>query len=261
MSQNDWIPEKYLQFQQLREQPIRDLLARIVAQKPQVIVDLGCGPGNSTALLKRVFPHATLNGVDSSPAMIKKAAETLSGIHFVCADATAWLPSPDVDLVFSNAMFQWLPAHETHLVRILQAMMPGACLAVQMPDNLGEPSHRLMVELAGQPAWREKLREAAQTRSTLLRPPQYHDILQPFSASLAIWKTTYFHNLNSHADIADLLSSTGLKPYLDALSDTERPAFLKAYVDGLRTRYPLLSDGTLLYAFPRLFMVALRAGT
>jgi trans-aconitate 2-methyltransferase len=261
MSPPDWKPEKYLEFQELRAQPIRDLIARTVARKPQFIVDLGCGPGNSTALLKAAFPLAKIKAVDSSSAMIKKAAETLSGIHFERADATQWNPPPDVDLVFSNAMFQWLPSHDEHLARILRALRKGAALAIQMPDNLDEPSHQVMAELAKTPAWNSTLGNAAAQRCPLRPVAHYHDLLLPLSSKLTIWRTTYVHHFQSHTDIADLLSTTGLKPYLDPLSDGERTDFLDAYCKALRARYPVLADGSLLYAFPRLFIVAIRGDT
>jgi trans-aconitate 2-methyltransferase len=259
MRSSDWSPEKYLQFQEERSQPAKDLIARAVAGKPQFIVDLGCGPGNSTALLRQAFPRATIVGIDSSPAMIKKAAETLSGVSFQLADVANWQPSSHTDLIFSNALFQWVPSHISELRRILGKLRPGARLAVQLPDNLAEPSHALMAELADLPEWRVKLESAKALRSPLGQPADYHAALKPLCKTLDIHRTTYFHHFGSHADIVDMFSSTGLKPFLDLLSKREQHEYLQLYLAGLRQRYPVLADGSLLFPFPRLFIVATRA--
>jgi len=256
---SDWNPKDYLDFKAERTQPAADLIARLPNRSPKSIIDLGCGPGNSTALLRQAFPSADLTGVDSSPAMIATAREAVSGATFIEADVAGWHPSTHSDLVFSNALFQWLPKRDEVMVRILQSLKSAAMFALQMPDNLDEPSHRLMREVAADGPWRAKLIGAVQARRKLEDETHHYDLLAPLSEYLQIWRTTYVHALDSHEAIAKMLSTTGLKPFLDPLAQTERREFLASYVERLTQHYPAARDGRVLFRFPRLFIIAIRA--
>jgi trans-aconitate 2-methyltransferase len=258
MRKADWKPEKYLLFQEYREIPARDLIARVLPATLHKIVDLGCGPGNATSLLHSVFPEAEITGFDSSPAMIKKARKNWPDLHFEEVDVTRWTPDSATDLVFSNAMFQWIPNHNLHVQRILREMRTNAVLALQMPDNLREPSHRGMARLASQPRWKDKLGLAGSARSPVLSPAEYHALLVPLAFRVDVWRTIYHHQLASHAAIIDMLSTTGLKPYLDPLTDAEKTEFLESYSQLLEEHYPAMADGSVLFPFPRLFILAIR---
>jgi trans-aconitate 2-methyltransferase len=254
----DWNPTAYMSYSRERAQPIIDFVAHLQQLAPKNIVDLGCGPGTSTGILRQAFPQARILGIDSSPAMISKAKAVLPGVTFLENNAAAWRPGPETDLVFSNALFQWVPDHHQVIREILQAMRRGATLAIQMPDNLGEPSHRLMAEVASRTPWQEKLGDATKARSPLLSPSAYHDLLSPLCSKLEIWRTTYHHRLAGHQGVTDMLSTTGLKPYLDPLSREERADYLTAYKAAIAPYYPPLNDGSVLYPFPRLFLKAIR---
>ena len=258
MTSNDWNPKDYLAFKVERARPARDLIARIPSANPHLICDLGCGPGNSTALLKEAYPDAQILGFDSSPAMIAEARKAVPGAMFDQANAENWTPPAKADLVFSNALFQWISGHGAVMRRILEALSAGAVLAVQMPDNLAEPSHRLMGEVAREGPWREKLAQASRARSALLAPPAYHDLLAPLSSRIDIWRTTYHHLLPGHDAIADMLATTGLRPYLDPLNEDEKQSFRANYVLQLTANYPVTAGGKVLFPFPRLFLMAVR---
>jgi len=255
---SDWNPEQYLALADERARPALDLIARIPNRIPKLVHDLGCGPGNSTTLLARAFPQATLTGLDSSSAMIAKAKRTLPTAKFIVGDVTQWQPHAEADIVFSNAMFHWVPQHGRQLQRILESLKPGAIFAVQMPDSQAEPSHVQMAKVAGKPAFSGKLSKAAAARTPLLSPQGYHQLLYPQCTSLELWHTRYLHRLKGHRGIIDMLSTTGLRPYLDPLATEKRAAFLKDYEHAIASHYPLMDDGTLLYPFPRLFIMAVR---
>lgn len=252
----DWSPASYLKFEDERTRAAHDLLARVRSERARRIVDVGCGPGNSTELLAVRYPEAEILGVDNSPAMLEEARRRLPSARFELADAAVWVPGAELDLVFANAVYQWVPGHLEQLVRVLAALPKKATLAVQMPDNLGEPSHRLMREAARVGPWRERLAGAARTPLPPARG--YYEALRPLAARLDIWRTTYHHVLRSADAIVEFVRSTGLRPFLDPLSDPERTQFIASYTAKITAAYPPLADGQVLLPFPRLFLVAER---
>jgi trans-aconitate 2-methyltransferase len=252
----DWNPEQYLAFADERARPTIDLILRIPLQRPRVVYDLGCGPGNSTSLLKHAYPAARIIGIDRSPAMIAKAKETLPGVEFQSLDIALWPPDREADLIFSNALFQWVPQHGQILKKIVHAMKKEAVLAVQMPDNMAEPSHALMAEVAAQGPWASKLAKVREGRSEILEAAQYYDLLKPLCAEIDIWHTLYHHPVDGLQGIIGMVSSTGLKPFLDPLTDAEQAEYLMAYRQALEPYYPVAHDGKVLFRFPRIFIVA-----
>lgn len=257
MSSPDWSPERYLEFEDERTRPARDLLAQVRSETVRRIVDMGCGPGNSTELLAARYPDAHILGLDNSPAMLEEARRRLPGVRFEAANADVWVPDGDVDVVFANAVYQWVPRHLEQLPRILSALPRGATLAVQMPDNLSEPTHRLMREVASAGPWSGRLAGAA--RDPLPAARVYHEALQPMAGRLDIWRTTYHHVLQSADAIVEFIRSTGLRPFLDPLAASERTEFLARYTARIAAAYPPLTDGKVLLAFPRLFLIAERS--
>jgi trans-aconitate 2-methyltransferase len=252
----DWSPGDYLKFEQERTRPARDLLGGVPLEAAAKVVDMGCGPGNSTELLHARFPAAQITGLDSSPAMLAQARERLPRLRFELADAATWTPAPDVELVYANATYHWIADHIAQLPRVLAGLRPGGVIAVQMPDNIGEPTHRLMAEVAEAGPWRERL--AGATRAPLAPPRAYYDALKPHGARVDVWRTTYHHVLPGPGAILDLFGSTALRPYMAPLDPAEREAFLADYRARIEAAYPASADGTVLLPFPRLFIVAQR---
>jgi len=253
---SDWSPQQYLTFADERTRPARDLLARVPLAAPGRVYDLGCGPGNSTALLVEAFPYAEVIGIDNSPAMLDTARQSLPGIAFIPGDLSTWQPEARADLLFSNAAFHWVPDHLAAMARLIRSLPAGGVLAVQMPDNLDEPSHRLMAETAAAGPWAAKLAGAAAAREALPSAETYYRRLKPLCAGLDIWRTTYHHPLKGAAGIVSWVMSTGLRPYLEPLDEDERRTYLDAYRLRLADAYPEMGEGVVLLRFPRLFIVA-----
>ncbi|UNK22132.1 trans-aconitate 2-methyltransferase [Yersinia intermedia] len=252
----DWDPELYRQFEAERTRPASDLLARISTAQLQHISDLGCGPGNSTQLLHQRFPLAQLVGIDNSVAMLASAQQRLPECAFLEADIRQWQPSEPQDLIYANASLQWLTDHQQLFPSLLSKLATHGILAVQMPDNQDEPSHRAMREVAENGPWQQTLLEAGAIRAEVLSANQYYDLLAPKAERVDIWRTTYYHPMPSAQAIVDWLRATGLRPFLEPLSEAMRLDFLQDYLAIIDVAYPQQADGRRLLAFPRLFIVA-----
>lgn len=255
----DWNPAVYRRFEDERTRPAAELLARVPLDAPRLAYDLGCGPGNSTEVLLHRYPEARVIGVDSSPAMIDAARERLPGHDFELGDLADWRPSGTApDLLFANAVLQWLPGHERLVPHLFSLLAPGGVLAVQMPDNLEEPTHRLMRDVAGDPRWASAIGDASAVRARILTGDAYYDLLASEAASVDVWRTTYHHVMNGPADIVQWLRGTGLRPFVEALTTEQQAEYLAEYERRIALAYGPRADGKRLLAFPRLFLVARR---
>jgi trans-aconitate 2-methyltransferase len=254
-----WSAKQYVAFEDERTRPARDLLAAIPTADARTVVDIGCGPGNSTELLLERFPQARVQGLDSSPDMIDAARKRLPQLQFDVADIDTWADTGPFDVIFANAVLQWLPDHPTLLPALAGKLAAGGSLAIQMPDNLNEPSHRLMREVAAQGPWAGKLAGAAGQRTQMAAADGYFSMLRPHCARVDVWRTTYHHPLaDGAAGVVEWFKGSGLIPFLSPLNATEREQYLREYLAAVTEAYPALADGSVLLPFPRLFIVATR---
>lgn len=250
-----WSAARYAQFLDERTRPARDLLAAVPLAAPRAVADLGCGPGNSTALLAARWPEARVLGVDSDPDMLRAAREALPGHDFLQADIADWRPETPPDLIYANASLQWLDDHEALFPRLLGLLAPGGVLAVQTPDNLCEPSHFAMRAVAADPRWADRLTEAGERRKPTIPPLRLHALLRPLCARVDVWRTVYHFELAGVEAVVEWFQGSALRPYLEALEPQEQADFLSAYREAVAPAYPE-ADGRTLLAFPRAFFVA-----
>ncbi len=253
---SDWNPALYMKFEDERTRAARNLLAQVPLAAATQVYDLGCGPGNSTELLIRRFPGARIVGVDTSQAMLDIARSRAPGARFDRMDIADWTPEAPADLIFANAALQFLPDHDRLFPRLMSQLAPGGFLAVQMPDNVREISHALMRMVAADGPWAPRLVPIAKTRAVISGLDDYYEWLRPHAAKLDLWRTTYVHPLDGPQGVVDWFAGSGLRPFLDALDDREAAQFLERYRRELGGAYARQSDGHILMAYPRLFMVA-----
>jgi trans-aconitate 2-methyltransferase len=250
----DWSPHDYLDFADERAQPAIDLINQLPKRHYVRIHDLGCGPGNSTALLAKAFPATVIIGQDSSPAMIEKAKASGVNAQFFVGNIAHWATDAEADLIFSNAAFHWLPDHLRVMQHIIDDMRRGAVLAIQMPDNLEEPTHAMMREVAASAAF--KSIPFPSSRSAVLGEAAYKDALSSKVSTLKVWRKTYDHRVSSHRGIAEFFAATGLKPYLDVLNEPQKAEFIRAYIQRIESAYRKAMDGSVRFGLPRLFILA-----
>lgn len=256
-----WDPQLYGRWADERARPFTDLLSRVDVADPDLVVDLGCGPGGLTASLARRWPSSRVVGVDSSAEMIAAARSLDAGdvaprLAFVEADLREWTPDAPVDVVVSNAVLQWVPGHVDLLPRFASWLAPGGVLALQVPGNFGSPAHTLLRELAGSPRWRSRL--PAAPRVSTPDPLDYLTRLAGLGLRVDAWETTYLHLLDGPDPVLEWMRGTGLRPTLAALDDDEQAAFSAEYAERLRAAYPEQPFGTVL-PFRRVFAVARRS--
>jgi trans-aconitate 2-methyltransferase len=276
-----WSARQYVQFEDERTRPVRDLLAALPAIDARSVIDIGCGPGNSTELLAARFAGAAVSGLDSSADMVAAARRRLPGLQFDLADVEWWAYESDTgnagnandyvgasrsaaagsaalfDVILANAVLHWVPDHARLFPALVAKLAPGGALAVQMPDNLGEPAHRLMREIAADGPWAAKLTAAAAARPPMPTADRYDEILSEAGCRVDIWRTTYYHALSGGAEaVVEWFKGSGLRPFIAPLRDEEREEFLIRYRSAVARAYPAKSDGGVLLPFPRLFIIA-----
>ena len=252
-----WDPAQYLKFAGERMRPAVDLLARIPAEAPQTVVDLGCGAGNLAPMFLSRWPQARLTGVDASPEMLARARAEHPRAQFVQADIGRWRPAAPVDVLYSNAALHWLEGHEQLIPALLEAVKPDGFLAIQMPRNFNAPSHTTIVEAIEQGPWRATL-EPVLRREPVAAPGEYWRMLKDRAARLEIWETEYLQVLSGENPVAEYTKGTWLKQFLDRLQEPERSAFEADYRRRVAAWYPPEADGRTLFPFRRLFIVAQR---
>jgi trans-aconitate 2-methyltransferase len=251
-----WSANQYVAFEDERTRPVRDLLSALPDIPAQRVIDLGCGPGNSTELLAARFPGAAVSGIDSSPDMIAAATRRLPQVQFAIGDIEIWKDLGPFDVILANAVLHWVPDHSTLLPALIAKLASGGGLAIQMPDNLDVPAHRLMREIAENGPWAMTLAEASKSRTPLASADGYYEMLRPLCSRVDVWRTTYYHALSGGAGaVVEWFKGSGLRPYLDPLDAASRAAYLERYTAAVARAYPALADGSVLLPFPRLFIV------
>ncbi|KAK9330425.1 S-adenosyl-L-methionine-dependent methyltransferase [Lipomyces starkeyi] len=257
----DWNATKYMQFGDERTRPARELLAQISLTSPKRVIDLGCGPGNSTELLAAKYPDSRLTGLDSSPNMLEMARKVLPDVEFALTDLSTYTPNEEVDVFFSNAVFQWIPGEQRIpiIARLLESQPSGSIFAFQVPDNFMEPSHAAMRETAAEGPWAATLAAANPARESVPSPQVLYEALKPLCSHVNIWHTYYYHILENHRAIIDWVSSTGLRPFVESLPEDQKKGFLEDYLKRIEKSYMPLVDGRVMLTYPRLFAVLHRA--
>jgi trans-aconitate 2-methyltransferase len=255
ITSSTWDPAQYLKFSNERVRPAFDLLAQVPLESAQNVVDLGCGTGNMTVILKQRFPDAAVIGVDGAETMLTKARAAAPECRFEQGDFATWTPSVAPDLIFSNAALHWVTHHDTLFPRLISVLAPNGVLAVQMPAMHDAPLRRLQNEVAKQGPWSRHLDDAGYARG-LLPVETYYDVIRPRVASLNIWETTYLHVLTGEDAVTEWAAGSSLRPFLDKLPPEEARDFRAAYSAALRPHYPKRPDGTTLLPFRRFFIIA-----
>jgi trans-aconitate 2-methyltransferase len=255
-----WDPARYLRLAGERARPFVDLVARIDAESPRTVVDLGCGEGALTASLAQRWPAASVTGIDSSESMLAAAAaHAVPGrVEFAAGDVEDWRPDRPVDVIVSNAVLHWVPGHERLMAEWAGWLSPGGWVAVQVPGNFRAPTHALLAELCRSPRWADQLADAGPAPDTVLEPAGYHDVLTAGGLVADVWETTYLHVLTGEDPVLAWVRSTQLRPVLARLGKDDAAEFTAAYAAALREAYPARPDGTTLLPFLRIFAVGSR---
>jgi len=252
-----WNPQQYLKFGGERLQPAHDLLARVTVEEPQHIVDLGCGTGTVTALLRARWPDAHVVGIDNSQPMLERARNAVPDVTWELNDLAKWKPPAPVDLIVSNAALQWLDDHATLFPILISHVRPGGILAVQMPAQHLAPSHQIGYSVAESPRWRYRLQGLVRRRP-ILDAHEYYSLMRPHVSRLDLWFTEYVQQLTGADPVAEFTKGSFVGAWLSALSADEAQEFEADYRRRVAVAYPPGADGVTLFPFRRFFLLAQR---
>ena len=253
-----WDPDVYNRYADERGRPFVELLTRVRVDSATTVVDLGCGPGNLTAMLAERWPAADVIGVDSSADMVAFAGEHATDrLRFVEGDLATWQPDGPVDVVVANAALHWVPGHVGLVAELARWLRPGGALAFQVPDNFDEPSHTLLLELRLSSRWRDRLADGADRTAGVERPGRYLRALVDAGLDADVWQTEYLHVLPGDDAVLNWVRGTALRPVLSILDANEQSEFVESYAEALRAAYPKHEFGTV-FPFRRTFAVGHR---
>jgi trans-aconitate 2-methyltransferase len=220
-----WSATQYVAFEDERTRPVRDLLSALPDIQARSAMDLGCGPGNSTEVLAARFPDAVVRGLDSSSDMIA-ARRRLPSVQFEIGGIEEWNDPGPFDVILANAVLQWVPDHAGLLPKLVAKLASGGGLAIQMPDSLDGPAHRLMREIAADGPWAEVLAPASAARTPIEEASWYYGVLRPLCSRVDVWRTTYHHPMgDGAAGIVEWFKGSGLRPFLEPLDPASRAAY------------------------------------
>ena len=253
---SDWNPQLYLKFKNERTQPSIDLVYRININNPEKIIDIGCGPGNSTQILCQRWPDSCVTGLDNSHAMIEKAKTDYPEQKWILSDTDNLDQKIKYDVVFSNAAIQWIPEHEKLIPSLFNITKKNGAMAIQLPKFRDMPIGKSIEQISAKSRWNCYTSEADDL-FTYHDYSFYYELLAEHSVKIDMWETSYIHTLDSQEAILEWIRSTALKPYLDCLENNDmKHEFEEDVLDEIKKNYPLQKKGKVLFPFKRLFFVA-----
>lgn len=251
----DWNPDLYMKFKSERTQPSIDLISKIDQLDPKVIIDIGCGPGNSTQALMNRWPKSKITGLDGSATMINKAKQDYPHQKWIVADASTYESETKFDIVFSNAAVQWIPNHENLLSKFHDLLSDKGAIAIQIPLFWDMPLGKIIDNVAKDDRWKTQTGDVSRL-FTIHDYSFYYNQLSNFFNKIDIWETKYMHVLDSHESILEMIRSTGLKPYLEKLINvSDQNEFEKIVLAGIKKEYPIQSNGKVILPFNRFFLI------
>lgn len=254
-NEKDWDPKLYLKFGEERTQPAIDLAARINVKNPEKIIDIGCGPGNSTQILFQRWPKAKIEGIDNSASMIESAKKNYPDMEWRIADATKMETNEKYDIIFSNATIQWIHNQKKLIADLFDMMEDGGALAIQLPLYHTMPVSKAIENVSLKERWKKQT-IGANDAFKFHSSDYYYDILSVKIGSIIMWETSYIHIMPSHQSIVEMLKSTGIRPFLDRLdTEEEKVEFEKDVLKEIIKTYPAQSNGNILFPFKRLFFI------
>ncbi|OUM67626.1 hypothetical protein PIROE2DRAFT_58665 [Piromyces sp. E2] len=252
----DWDAKLYSKFEKERTLPSIDLVNSISHENPKLIIDIGCGIGNSTAVLKNKFTNARIIGADSSDDMLIKAEKDYPELEFIKLDAGSELDTlkEKYDIVYSNACIQWIPDHEILIPKLFNLLSENGSLVIQIPQQRKHQMNKVIQTVVESSKWCHKFKKTKQLN--ILPEEEYYEIFSRMTDNFRIWETVYFHTMPSHQSIVEWYKGAGLRPYLEQLNDEEKVLFEEDILIEVKKEYSVQSDGKIIFRFPRLFMLA-----
>ena len=253
-----WSADMYGKFEKERKQPSIDLLNKIDGGKFERIIDIGCGSGMSTLPLKKRFTESEIVGVDLSENMLDKARKSISGVTWMQRDCSRKLNDLGTfDLVFSNAFIQWIPNQEEFIKNTKELLNENGVFAIQIPYFEEMQVAKIIKEVSLEFDTNKALFGNLVTSTYFnYNFKEYYDMFSRYYSNIYIWKTNYIHQMKDCNAIVDFIKGTALLPYLECLDEKQTTLFIKKLYDRISECYVASENGTVLFEFKRLFIIA-----
>lgn len=254
MSKDSWNPQQYDKFKQQRSQPFYDLMNLLQPVKDARVVDLGCGTGELTAELHDYLRATHTRGIDNSDAMLAKAQQYSSNtLYFEKGNIETWRDERGVDVVFSNASFQWCSNHRELFKRVTDSLASDGQLAVQMPMNQDYPTHVLASEMISEAKWSSRVKGARESQNAMLRVDEYATLLFKLGyKEQKVFLRVYDHVLEDRSGVIEWVKGTLLTSFKSALSEQDYKEFEQEYRERLFKILP--DDKPFFYPFKRVLL-------
>ncbi|HEX2959861.1 MAG TPA: methyltransferase domain-containing protein [Chitinispirillaceae bacterium] len=237
-----------------RTQPSIDLISKIAIDKPRKIIDIGCGPGNSTQILNERWSSCDILGIDNSESMISRAQSDFPDQKWQLFDAETDTFQDTYDVVYSNATIQWIHNHGLLLKKLSDIVNSGGVLAIQVPLFFSMAIGKSLRRIAQDKRWAHNTKDV-DGLFTMLNYFDYYDILSGLFNKIDLWETHYIHIMDSHSSILDMIRGAGLRPYIDRIENNEeKMQFEKTVLDSITSDYRVQKDGKVLFPFDLFFI-------
>lgn len=246
-----WDSAQYLKFFDERKQPCTDLLSRLYGDFNKIL-DLGCGPGNSTVNLFRKYGGSHIIGFDSDDDMLKRAQKDYQNLEFIKGSAPEDFNKlkHKFDLIFSNACIHWISNQNKLVDGVYELLNNNGTFAAQFPVTDEAPFYKILYRL---------IKAKWTSLSTIenfhnLTCEEYYNLFAGRFKNITMWQSNYYH-ITDREMVLEWYKGSGLRPYLAQLSNSEQTEFLADLQKAIDRDYPLLTDGKVFLIMPRQFFI------
>lgn len=252
-SNDHWKGDEYAKNSESQKESALSFMQKVHLLDGQSILDIGCGDGKVTAGIAKDLPHSQVLGVDISSSMIQFAQAAFSNVDnlkFETGDATHLDYEEKFDLVISFSVMQWVVEQKEALKCFKKALKPNGKLWIQMPMGLPIPMQHALERTMSSEKW-ESYFVNFSVPWKFYTAEEYKTLLSStnFTPSRVEVITTH-ERFPSRAIFKGFIKQWF--PYLRALPEDQKDAFLSDFLDHYLNIEPVDEQGRVSFVVNRL---------